>query len=99
MKEKGRIIIEKERLIKHMFLEKLLENCYIKPSSHNFFCTKCNCEVDIDWAKNEAYCMNDGSTCTNVKDRAIKEPITIIQNDKMWLLLGDAEYSEEENVR
>lgn len=79
-----------------MFLEKLLENCYIKQSSHKFFCKKCNCEIKIDWAENEAYCVNDSSTCLNINDRTIKEPVTIIQNDKIWLLLGDVKYSEEE---
>ena len=95
MKENNKIITERERLIKHMFLEKLLENCYINPSNHNFFCKKCNCEIKIDWIKNEAYCINDNSICLNIKNKAIKDPVTIIQNDKMWLLLGDAEYSNE----
>ena len=87
-------INEKDKLKKHMLLDKLMDSCYIKQSTHNFFCKKCDCEVTIDWAKNEAYCLVDGSICTYVKDEEIKEPVTIVQNDKVWLLMGDAKYSE-----
>ena len=48
---------EKDKLAKHMLLDKLMDKCYIKPLTHKFFCKKCHCEVTIDWAKNEAYCV------------------------------------------
>ena len=87
---------EKDKLAKHMLLDKLMDNCYIKPLTHKFFCKKCHCEVTVDWAKNEAYCIADGSVCTYIKKEDVKQPVTIVQNGKVWLLVGEAKYSDED---
>jgi hypothetical protein len=79
----------KDRLKKHMLLDKLMDGCYIEPITKGFYCKKCDCIVTIDWVKNEAYCVNDGVICPCVKDKDVKEPVTITQDGKLWLLLDE----------
>jgi hypothetical protein len=52
-------IDEKERLKKHMLLDKLMDGCYIEPITKSFYCKKCDCIVTIDWIKNEEMPMQD----------------------------------------
>jgi len=88
-------IDEKERLKKHMLLDKLMDGCYIEPITKGFYCKKCDCIVTVDWIKNEAYCVTDGAICSCIKDEDVKEPVTITQDGKVWLLLDDIKDSEE----
>ena len=88
-------IDEKDRLKKHMLLDKLMDGCYIEPITKSFYCKKCDCIVTIDWIKNEAYCVTDGVICSCIKDEDVKEPVTITQDGKVWLLLDDIEDSDE----
>jgi hypothetical protein len=40
-------IDEKERLKKHMLLDKLMDGCYIEPITKGFYCKKCDCIVQF----------------------------------------------------
>ena len=88
-------IDEKDRLKKHMLLDKLMDGCYIEPVTKSFYCKKCDCIVTIDQVKNEAYCVTGGATYPCIKDEDVKEPVTIIQDGKVWLLLDKIKDSEE----
>lgn len=82
-------LTRKDRLKKHMLLDKLLDGCIIHPASNDFYCKKCNCVVAVDWNNNQAFCVVDGLICACVEGEEIKEPVTIIQNGKLWLMLGE----------
>ena len=88
-------IDKKDRLKKHMLLDKLMDGCYIEPITKSFHCKKCDCVATIDWINNEAYCVNDGVICPCIKDEDVKEPVTITQDGKVWLLLDEIKDSEE----
>ena len=88
-------IDEKDRLKKHMLLDKLMDGCYIESVTKSFYCKKCDCIVTIDWVKNEAYCVTGGVICSCIKDEDVKEPVTITQDGKVWLLLDEIKYSKK----
>ena len=81
-------ISRKDRIKKHMLLDKLLDGCYIEPMTHTFYCKKCNCVVTIDWKHNSAYCVEDGAICTCADDSTINEPRIAVIDGKKWLLIA-----------
>ncbi len=86
--KKGKIGKE-DRAKKHILLDKLLDGCFIDPLTNNFYCKKCKCIVTVDWNKNEAFCVVDGLICACVSNKDLKEPVTITQDGKVWMLLGE----------
>ena len=91
--KKGKIRKE-DRAKKHILLDKLLDGCFIHPLTNSFYCKKCKCVVTVDWNKNEAFCVVDGLICACVSDEDLKEPVTITQDGKVWMLLGKEEEVE-----
>ena len=55
---KGKQILCLKDLIKqeHNFLDILLENCDINPSTGQFYCKRCKNLVHIDWHRKIAFC-------------------------------------------
>ena len=84
-------ISRKERIKKHMLLDKLLNGCYVEPRTHKFYCKKCDCPVTIDWEKNSAYCVVDGAICICADESTINEPKTVVIEGKKWLLIDTGE--------
>ena len=61
--ENNQSIKDEEKQLNLIFLEKLMDGCYIDKLTGQFFCKKCKCIVSIDWRNRIAYCVSGGELC------------------------------------
>lgn len=61
--ENIRDITDEEKELNLLFLEKLMEGCYIDKLTGSFYCKKCKCPISIDWGHHIAFCVKEGKLC------------------------------------
>jgi len=91
--ENIRDITDEEKELNLLFLERLMEGCYIDSLTGSFYCKECNCPISIDWGHHIAFCVKGGKLCICVNKEDVQNRV---KSGKRALEILSARYAKGE---